>query len=175
MEMGVIIVLAVVVLYFYQEHSQETKKKQEEQEWENFINNHRQMSAAEIALLKEVENWIKIQLLTTIHGYSIEEASHLIKTAVKEEQRAKLKDVKRKIAQRAQEQYNDIPIDDRQPIPDDVKMYVWKRDGGKCVKCGSQEKLEFDHIIPFSRGGSSTERNLQLLCEKCNREKRDNI
>lgn len=59
----------------------------------------------------------------------------------------------------------------RERIPDDVKMYVWKRDEGKCVICGSQEKLEFDHIIPFSKGGSNTARNLQLLCEKCNRSK----
>jgi len=63
----------------------------------------------------------------------------------------------------------------RETIPDDVKMYVWKRDGGKCLKCGSQEKLEFDHIIPLSKGGSNTARNIQLLCEKCNRSKRDSI
>ena len=48
----------------------------------------------------------------------------------------------------------------RETIPDDVKMYVWKRDGGKCLKCGSQEKLEFDHIIPLSKGGSNTARNI---------------
>jgi hypothetical protein len=59
----------------------------------------------------------------------------------------------------------------RQFIEDDVKIAVWKRDGGKCVKCGSNKDLEFDHIIPVSMGGSSTERNLQLLCERCNREK----
>src|SRR3990170_1867641 len=48
----------------------------------------------------------------------------------------------------------------RETIPDDVKMYVWNRDGGKCLKCGSQEKLEFDHIIPLSKGGSNTARNI---------------
>jgi hypothetical protein len=63
----------------------------------------------------------------------------------------------------------------RQSIPDDVKSFVWQRDGGRCVKCGSQENLEFDHIIPVVKGGSNTARNLQLLCEKCNRSKGPNL
>ena len=52
-----------------------------------------------------------------------------------------------------------------------VKDKVWKRDGGKCVECGSNENLEFDHIIPHSKGGANTYRNIQLLCEPCNRSK----
>lgn len=60
-------------------------------------------------------------------------------------------------------------------IPGRVRREVWRRDEGKCVKCGSRERLELDHIIPFSKGGSNTARNIELLCEKCNREKRDNI
>lgn len=56
-------------------------------------------------------------------------------------------------------------------ISQDVMDRVWRRDEGKCVMCGSREKLEFDHIIPFSKGGSNTYRNIQLLCENCNRTK----
>lgn len=56
-------------------------------------------------------------------------------------------------------------------ISQNVKDKVWRRDGGKCVECGSQERLEFDHIIPHSKGGSNTYRNIQLLCEHCNRSK----
>ena len=63
----------------------------------------------------------------------------------------------------------------REPIPQDVQDRVWNRDGGRCVKCGSNIKLEFDHIIPFSKGGANTYRNLQLLCEKCNRKKSNKI
>lgn len=70
---------------------------------------------------------------------------------------------------------NNSPIFKREPIPDDVKMFVWQRDGGRCAKCGSQEKLEYDHIIPISKGGSNTARNIQLLCETCNRSKSANI
>ena len=59
----------------------------------------------------------------------------------------------------------------RKTIPQNVKDKVWNRDDGKCVECGSNENLEFDHIIPFSKGGANTYRNLQLLCEHCNRSK----
>ena len=41
--------------------------------------------------------------------------------------------------------------------------------------CGSQKNLEFDHIIPVSKGGANTARNLQLLCQDCNRHKSDKI
>ena len=63
----------------------------------------------------------------------------------------------------------------RKSIPQDVKDKVWNRDGGKCVECDSKEGLEFDHIIPISKGGANTYRNLQLLCESCNRKKSDKI
>ena len=59
----------------------------------------------------------------------------------------------------------------REPIPQHVKDRVWNRDDGKCVQCGSNENLEYDHIIPHSKGGANTYRNIQLLCEPCNRKK----
>jgi 5-methylcytosine-specific restriction endonuclease McrA len=59
----------------------------------------------------------------------------------------------------------------RESIPKAVRHAVWQRDGGKCVECGSSENLEFDHVIPIGMGGANTERNLQLLCERCNRRK----
>jgi len=59
----------------------------------------------------------------------------------------------------------------RHSISQNVKDKVWNRDDGKCVECGSNENLEFDHIIPHSKGGANTYRNIQLLCEPCNRSK----
>ena len=68
-----------------------------------------------------------------------------------------------------------LPKARREKIPESVQLFVWQRDQGRCVRCGSQERLEYDHIIPVSRGGSSTERNIQLFCETCNRQKSDSI
>ena len=59
----------------------------------------------------------------------------------------------------------------REAIPRAVQREVWQRDGGLCVECGTRERLCFDHIVPFSRGGSNTIRNIQLLCESCNLSK----
>jgi HNH endonuclease len=50
----------------------------------------------------------------------------------------------------------------RPPIPERVRHEMWRRDEGRCVDCGGRERLEFDHIIPLSRGGSNTARNLEL-------------
>jgi HNH endonuclease len=60
-------------------------------------------------------------------------------------------------------------------IPQDVKNAVWQRDGGKCVQCGSSSYLEFDHIIPHTKGGANTVGNIQLLCRNCNLKKSDRI
>ena len=63
----------------------------------------------------------------------------------------------------------------RDPIPSDVRMLVWARDGGACVTCGAKEKLHYDHIIPVAKGGGSMVENIQILCETCNLKKSDKI
>jgi len=63
----------------------------------------------------------------------------------------------------------------RDPISDDVKLLVWSRDGGACIRCGSKEKLHFDHVIPVVKGGGNSAANIQLLCETCNLKKSDKI
>nr|WP_244626283.1 HNH endonuclease [Candidatus Prometheoarchaeum syntrophicum] len=61
------------------------------------------------------------------------------------------------------------------PIPADVRLKVWHRDQGQCVNCGDKKELQFDHIIPFSWGGSNTAENLQILCKKCNLKKSSHL
>ena len=58
------------------------------------------------------------------------------------------------------------------PLPSAwVRMYVWRRDGGRCVRCGTQEGVWFDHVVPVWEGGSLAEQNIRLLCELCRRDK----
>ena len=79
-----------------------------------------------------------------------------------------------------------VAVEDRRVIHQDLKDLIWKRCQGMCQAnwridpsldkntgdiCGSNEDLEFDHIVPYSRGGTTTYRNLQLLCQRHNRMK----
>jgi hypothetical protein len=69
-----------------------------------------------------------------------------------------------------------VDAERRRIIPTAVKLEVWKRDGGKCRLCDASDELHFDHIVPFSRGGTSlTAENVQLLCARHNLQKRDRI
>jgi hypothetical protein len=63
----------------------------------------------------------------------------------------------------------------RDPSPEDVKLLVWARDGGRCVRCGSKQELHFDHIIPVAKGGGNSDANIQILCQPCNLKKSDRI
>jgi hypothetical protein len=61
-------------------------------------------------------------------------------------------------------------------ISQHIRSAVFKRDGGKCVQCGYiGEYIEYDHIIPRSKGGPNTVENIQLLCRKCNLRKGDRL
>jgi hypothetical protein len=67
-------------------------------------------------------------------------------------------------------------LDHNRIIPTSVKLQVWQRDKGRCVTCGSTDNLHFDHILPFSKGGTSLKaENIQLLCARHNLQKRDKI
>ncbi|MFC2017964.1 HNH endonuclease [Chloroflexota bacterium] len=59
-------------------------------------------------------------------------------------------------------------------IPRVTQFKVLRREGRICSECGQavkDEEIEFDHIIPWSRGGSSDENNVRMLCSACNRKK----
>ncbi len=66
-------------------------------------------------------------------------------------------------------------------ISAEVKRQVWKKSKSRCCyvdlktgrRCDSQKFLHFDHIHAYSRGGTNTPDNLQLLCSNHNLWKAD--
>ena len=103
---------------------------------------------------------------------SPDEIALRIKHAAYRAERA-LNKIQKEVA--AFENFERLPAARRERIPQSVMLFVWQRDKGHCVRCNSNERLEFDHIIPVAEGGSNTERNIQLLCETCNRSKGKSI
>jgi len=58
----------------------------------------------------------------------------------------------------------------------ETMMRIVRRDDYRCQHCKEKlrdDEVEFDHIIPVSKGGSSEEHNLRLTCFECNRDKSD--
>ena len=53
------------------------------------------------------------------------------------------------------------------------RQAVFDRDGNACLRCGAEEDLTLDHILPRAKGGTSGYDNLQTLCEPCNAAKAD--
>jgi hypothetical protein len=71
--------------------------------------------------------------------------------------------------------YGTCTVSERRKISKEVRHAIWIRDAGKCTECGAVDYLEFDHIIPVSKGGSNSSQNIQLLCRRCNGKKSDRI
>lgn len=53
-------------------------------------------------------------------------------------------------------------------ISNEICSFVLKRDCEECVICGSKVNLQFDHILPVSKGGNNEPENLRVLCRDCN-------
>jgi len=63
-------------------------------------------------------------------------------------------------------------LEQTRKIPSNVMHEVFKRDQGRCRQCGAMDNLHFDHILPWSKGGTSLlAENIQLLCARHNLQK----
>ena len=51
---------------------------------------------------------------------------------------------------------------------ENVRKWVFTTHGEKCLKCGSKEDVQLDHIVPIHKGGENKLSNLQPLCKSCN-------
>ena len=80
---------------------------------------------------------------------------------------------------RAKSEYSSHVQAERSKMTDSLRYDVLRRDGYRCRICGASSsdgaKLEVDHIIPVSKGGKTEMSNLQTLCMRCNRGKRDKL
>jgi hypothetical protein len=52
-----------------------------------------------------------------------------------------------------------------------VRKRIFKRDGNRCLYCGSTDNLSIDHVVAVVNGGGNEDENLQTLCKKCNSSK----
>lgn len=74
---------------------------------------------------------------------------------------------------------NNFMQEQRRLMSDNLRFEVLRRDHYRCCLCGATKqdgvKLEVDHILPVAKGGRTELNNLQTLCERCNRGKRDKV
>lgn len=61
----------------------------------------------------------------------------------------------------------------RPKVQPHIREMVFKRDGYRCINCGSQHDLTMEHLVPLSRNGSNHSKNLATLCAPCNFLKAD--
>jgi 5-methylcytosine-specific restriction endonuclease McrA len=52
---------------------------------------------------------------------------------------------------------------------------ILEKYGHKCLKCGSTDRIQPDHVIPLARGGRNDKSNIQPLCKRCNVRKHAKI
>ena len=52
-----------------------------------------------------------------------------------------------------------------------IRGRALRRDKHRCVKCGTQTRLQVDHVVPVVEGGGNELGNLQTLCEPCHTDK----
>lgn len=55
-----------------------------------------------------------------------------------------------------------------------TKLSAYEKQAHKCIMCGKEfafEKMDGDHIVPWSKGGKTVPENCQMLCKECNLKK----
>lgn len=54
-----------------------------------------------------------------------------------------------------------------------TRQNIFRRDGFKCQYCGTSKDLTIDHVVPKSKRGRSTWKNMVTACKSCNSRKGD--
>ena len=122
-------------------------------------------------LLLDNDHWLYQNTVYEVTGGHSDEEKKLLILEFADRDRRKFERLKNKFSGKKSEEVKY----DRTRIPEEVRIAVWRRDQGRCARCGNRENLEYDHIVPVSKGGGNTERNIELLCQDCNRAKGNRI
>jgi len=64
--------------------------------------------------------------------------------------------------------------DESLPVPDSLHLSVWSRFRGRCVDCGSDERVNFDKILAGSERRKETPLNFELRCQICRDRRQHN-
>ena len=107
--------------------------------------------------------WLYQDQIYEVDGVYTKEEKKLLILEFADKERQKFE----RLAVKFSQEQTDHIKHERNRIPENVRIEVWRRDQGTCSGCGSRVNLEYDHIVPVSRGGSNTARNVELLCEAC--------
>ena len=126
-------------------------------------------SDADLALIIAARQWIKTHDAPEV-GYSSlgNPFLHAAEAAYLDAARVLLEDWDTREAPRLTTTTHEL---ERRRVTSDVRRRIIDRDGFECQSCGAKDEIQIDHIIPISRGGSSDDDNLQVLCAPCNRSK----
>lgn len=121
------------------------------------------------ALVGPATWWIGDEVVFAPDDYT----SEMVELEVWDQRRRK--DAKFERLRKIRARDEDLTTARREAIPPEVRAFVWERDEGKCVRCGAEDDLQFDHVIPVAKGGGNEIGNVQILCGDCNRLKSDSI
>ncbi len=106
--------------------------------------------------LKESEyNELK-DLMSELKVKSVEELFLKLKEVAKKKKIVKPRTVTKKVDEK------------KRYITQKVRREALAKSGGKCEVCGSNYKLEFEHRVPFAKGGNSGADNIMIKCKSCN-------
>lgn len=114
-------------------------------------------------LVRQGRGFDALMLLQERDGLSFDQARELVDGLLRREAAA---------GATTGERESTVWMEEARPIPRDVRKAVLDRDEYICRYCGHRSQtIEVDHVIPVSKGGTSTPDNLVTACRDCNRRK----
>jgi hypothetical protein len=120
----------------------------------------------QVAVVLSDETLAEIEKLKALMGRDIS-MDELVRFMAKEA----IKSVEKNKFKQTQKPKSLSPVAVGRRIPANMKRDVYKRDQ-KCVNCGSQHRLNYDHRVPYALSGLTNKENLRLLCFQCNQRAR---